>query len=146
MTALILVFLVFRRACDGMVIFARTQLAYLSLARLFARLESSQEWLVRGTRRRARERQPAKNHWTLLWSLQHCGTSCRSNALSATPYEEFENSSDHNKGQMTPSRHSERSPGATAWPEGALSTSARIRLVCLRPASEKLNNREDNSE
>ena len=46
------VFLVFRRACDGMVLFefCRTQLAYLSLARLLARLETSQEWLVRGTR------------------------------------------------------------------------------------------------
>ena len=49
---LILVFLVFRRACDGMVLFefCRTQLAYLSLARLLASLEISQEWLVRGTR------------------------------------------------------------------------------------------------
>ena len=34
-----------------------TQLAYLSLARFLARLETSQECLVRGARRRARERQ-----------------------------------------------------------------------------------------
>ena len=51
---LILVLLVLWRACDAMgwsfFEFCRTQLAYLSLARLLARLETSQECLVRGTR------------------------------------------------------------------------------------------------
>ena len=47
----ILVLLVLWRACDAVDgPFCRTQLAYLSLARLFARLEASQECLVRGTR------------------------------------------------------------------------------------------------
>ena len=54
----ILVFLVLRGACGAIAcmgwsffLFCRTQLAYLSLARLLARLETPQECLVRGTRR-----------------------------------------------------------------------------------------------
>ena len=52
-----LVFLVLRRPCGAVECvewsffsFCRTQLAYLSLARLLARLETSQESLVCGTR------------------------------------------------------------------------------------------------
>ena len=54
---LLLVFLVLRRPCGAVGCmgwsifeFCRTKLAYLSLARLLARLETSQERLVRGTR------------------------------------------------------------------------------------------------
>ena len=110
--------------------FCRTQLAYLSLARLLARLESSQKWHVRGTRRRARERQPQKPLdplWSLALNFER--------PVRDTPWE-LRSSSDIKRDRWLRPLHSERSPGAAAWPEGALSTPARIRLVCPRPASE----------
>ena len=75
--------------------FCRTQLAYLSLARLLARLETSQECLVRGTRRRARERQPKTPGPSVVLGGTLCRTYPQSlNALSATLHEELGSSSD----------------------------------------------------
>ena len=120
---------------NGMVLFqfCRTQLAYLWLARLLARLETSQECLVRGTRWRARERQPktpgpsvaiaapSLDHWTLC--PRH---SMKSSGAAATQ----QGADGSVRGTPWGARERQHSPRAPSFHP------TRFRLVGLRPASE----------
>ena len=97
---------------------------------MLARLDTSQECLVRGARRRARDRQTNTTEPSLVLGAYSL------NALSATLYEEFGSSSDTSGVPMTPSAALREESGSGSLARGRPNFIHRS-LVVVKPTFAK---------